>query len=115
MRRHDRRGKATMPNAQEGRRQKIVDVFNLACQMAKRKTAKELVLICRPIEGGMAITCRAEDRSIIELRFYVRSDDNIFLVDKLGQEAAIGMLDDDVIQNQIADAIVNKTAGQSPS
>jgi hypothetical protein len=66
------------------------------------------VLVSRPIAEGLAISCQVEGWGIIELRFYARSDDTIFLVDKLGEEVIVGVLDDDGVQDKIAGTIVGK-------
>ena len=97
-----------MTNAQEARKRTILAVFGLACQIAKNKGARKVVLICRPFEEGIAINCCAEDRSITGLKFFVRPDDNVLLVHKSGEETPVGKLDDDGIQDRIASAILNE-------
>lgn len=104
-----------MSNIRAERRQKINAIFNLTCQIATKETAREVVLICRPIDTGVAITCRAEDRSIIGLRFYLRLDDNVVLVRKLDEEVVIGKLDNAGIQDRIAGTILNNLLERSRS
>ena len=62
----------------------------------------------------MEIGCQVKDRSTVELRFYVRSDDTIFLVDKFGEEVIVGVLDVDSAQDKIACAIGSKLLERTP-
>ena len=96
-----------MSDARDRRRRKFVEVFNLACQIAARKAEGNVVLVSRPIQEGAAVSCRAQGQSATELRFYVRSDDIIFLVQKVGEEIIVGSLNDDEVKGQIANAIVS--------
>jgi hypothetical protein len=103
-----------MFDARETGRHKFFDVFNLACQIVARRTPGNVVLVTRPIEEGMAISCQAKGWRTIELRFYVRSDDTIFLVHKFGEEVIIGVLDDDSVPGKIARSIVSKLPERAP-
>jgi hypothetical protein len=99
-----------MSDARETRRRKFFDALKLACKIAAKRAARSVVLVGRPIEQGMAISCRTEGRGTTELRFYLRSGYTIFLVDKLGQEIIVGVLDDDRVPDKIARAIGSKLA-----
>jgi hypothetical protein len=103
-----------MSDAPETRRRKFFGVFKLACQIAARRAAGNVVLVSRPIEEGMAISCQVEGRGTIELRFYIRLDDTIFLVDKLGDEVIVGVLDDDGVRDKIVRAIGSKLPERTP-
>jgi hypothetical protein len=98
-----------MSDARETRRRKFLYVFKLACEIATKKAvARNVVLVSRPICDGVAINCRTEGWGNTELRFYVRSDYTIFLVDELGEEVIVGVLDDDSVHDKIARAIGSK-------
>jgi hypothetical protein len=101
-------------DARETRRRKFFEVFKLACQIAAKRAAGCVVLVRRPIETGMAISCRTEGWGAIELRFYLRSGYTIFLVDKLGEEVIVGVLDDDGVHDKIARAIGSKLPERTP-
>jgi hypothetical protein len=94
-----------MSDARETRRRKIFDALKLACKIAAKRTAGGVVLVNRPIDEGMAISCRTKSRGTIEFRLYVRSDCTIFLVDESGEETIVGVLDDDGVPDKIAHAI----------
>jgi hypothetical protein len=103
-----------MSDARETRRRKFFEVLELACKIAAKGAAGGVVLVSRPIEKGMAISCRTEGWGTIELRFYVRTDYTIFLVDKLGEEVIVSVLDDDDVQDKIARAIGSKLPERTP-
>jgi hypothetical protein len=103
-----------MSDARETRQRRIFDVFKLACQIAARRAAQNVVLVSRPIEEGTAISCQVEGWGTIELRFYARPDDTIFLVDKLGEEVIVGVLDDDDVHDKLARAIESKLPERTP-
>ena len=85
-------------------RRKTLNVFKLACEIAtKRAVPRNTILVSRPFNNGVAINYKTEG-----LRFYVRSDYTIFLVNKLGKEIIVGMLDDDGIHYKIARVIESK-------
>jgi hypothetical protein len=98
-------GGVSMPDAL--RREKIIDVFGRACEIAMKNAAGDLVLISWPVQEGVAINCRAESPGTVKLRFHVQSHDKIVTVSGVGEELGIGGLDDDGVYGQIADAIVN--------
>jgi hypothetical protein len=87
---------------------KFLMFSNLPAKIAARRAAGNVVLVSRPIKEGMAISCQVKEWGTIELRFYVRSDDTIFLLDKLAEEVIVGVLDDDGVQDKIARAIGSK-------
>lgn len=87
---------------------KFSDVCNLACQIATKKAAGKVVLVSRRINEGIAINCRPEGGGTLELRLYIRADNNIFLVQKLGEEVRVGTLNDDDVQHQVAEAIISR-------